>query len=406
LLHLPTALAEGEFRRFIAGYALTVTGSSMVPVAIAFTLYAQGGGAQEVAQVLAAEALPMVLLLLIGGAAADRFSRKRVMVASNLLCLLSQGLLSGLLLTHHAPLRVIMTLMACIGVGAAFYAPGQQGLIPQIVSPKNLQSANAMVSIAQSVGGIAGPVVAGLLVAGAGGGTAIGLDALSYGISAASLLSLHPSGQPLLAAASLPTQLREGWAAFISRPWLWSIVLQFGLINLLVIAPIIVLGSQGLAHIAHGAFVWGGLMSLFGFGSILGGLLAIRLNPRRPACAALFWVAIFAIMPASLAANLSNIVTGTCFFVGGIAIAIFSVLWATIMQTQIPAELLARVSAYDMFGSVCLLPLGYLIAVPMATEFGRGGALWVATAFTIFSSLVVLTLKDVRGLVTPKKHLT
>lgn len=243
----------------------------MVPIAIAFTLYAQGGGAGAVSKVLAAEAVPMVLLLLIGGAAADKFPRRRVMVAANLLCLVSQSLLAGLLLTHHAPLPVIMALMACIGVGTAFYAPGRQGLIPQIVSPENLQSANAVVAMAQSAGGIAGPVLTGLLVAGAGGALAIALDGLSYGVSALLLLSLRPRALPAADAASLVMRLREGWSAFSSRTWLWSIVLQFGLLHLRALAPIIVLGSLGFAHAAHGALGWGGLMSLFGCGSILGG---------------------------------------------------------------------------------------------------------------------------------------
>jgi predicted MFS family arabinose efflux permease len=371
----------------------------MVPIAIAFTLYAQGGGASAVSKVLAAESIPMVLLLLIGGAAADKFPRRRVMVAANLLCLVSQSLLAFLLLNHHAPLPVIMALMACIGVGTAFYAPGRQGLIPQIVSPENLQSANAMLSIAQSAGAIAGPVAAGLLVAGAGGAAAIALDALSYGISAALLLSLRPRHLAAPAtSASLLTQLREGWSAFISRTWLWSVVLQFALIHLLVLAPIIVLGSLGFAHAAHGALGWGGLMSLFGAGSILGGLLAMRIKPQHPARAALLWLLIFAAMPASLAANLSYPLTGACFILSGVAVTIFSVLWDTIMQAQIPAELLARVSAYDMFGSVCLLPLGYILAAPLQTAFGRGGALWLAAGFTILSTLAVLTLKDVREL--------
>jgi len=391
-------LGERDFRRFILGYTISLTGSSMVPVAIAFTLYAQGGGAGAVSKVLAAESLPMVLLLLIGGVAADRFPRRRVMVAANLLCLLSQSLLACLLLTHHAPLPVIMALMACIGIGTAFYAPGQQALIPQIVSPETLQSANAVVAIAQSAGSLAGPVAGGLLVAGAGGAAAIALDALSYGLSAALLLSLRPRDLPAAADASLVTRLREGWSAFISRTWLWSIVAQAGLIHLLVLAPVIVLGSLGFAHVAHGALGWGGLMSLFGAGSILGGFAATRIKPRRPARAALLWVLVFAAMPASLAANLSYALTGACFILSGGAIAIFSVIWDTTMQTQIPPELLARVSAYDMFGSLCLLPLGYLLAAPMAVAFGRAGALCVAAGFTVVSTLVVLMLRDVQRL--------
>ncbi len=128
----------------------------------------------------------------------------------------------------------------------------------------------------------------------------------------------------------------------------------------------------------------------------------MRIKPQRPARAAMLWVLVFAAMPASLAANLSYTLTGACFMLAGLAIAIFSVLWDTTMQAQIPPELLARVAAYDMFGSVCLLPLGYLLAAPMAAEFGRSGALWLAAGFTIVSTFVVLMLRDVRELGAPK----
>jgi len=395
---IPAALTERDFRRFIIGYTLSLTGSAMVPVAIAFSLYARGAGAPAVSKMLAAESIPMVLLLLLGGAAADRFSRRTVMLAANLLCLLSQAGLAALLFSHHAPLPVMTALMACIGAGTAFYAPGRQGLIPQIVTPENLQSANAVLSIAQSSAGIAGPVAGGLLVAAGGGAGAIALDSLSYGISALILLSLTPRPMVAAASASLLTQLRQGWSAFISRTWLWTVVLQFAFVHLLVLAPIFVLGSLPFAHAAHGALGWGGLLSLFGVGAIIGSLVALRIKPRYPARFALLGILVFALMPASLAAGLPYGLTGACFLVSGAAIAIFGVLWDTIMQAQIPPELLARVSAYDMFGSVCLLPVGYLLAAPMADAFGRDGTLWMAAGFTIVSTLAVLMLRDVREL--------
>ncbi len=395
-IRLPAALSERPFRRFIFGYTLSLTGSSMVPVALAFTLYARGGGAAAVSEVLAAETIPMVLLLLIGGAVADRLPRRLVMISADLLRFVSQSALAVLFLTGHAPLPVIMILMALIGVGTAFYLPGRSGLLPQIVSAGNLQSANALCAMAQSAGSVLGPVLGGLLVSGAGGAWAIALNAASYAISAALLLSIHVKETPRTARASFATQLVEGWSEFSRRTWLWAVVLQLALVYLFVLGPLIVLGSLGFAHAAHGALGWGGLMAMQGIGALVGGLAAMRVIPRRPIQTGLLWMLLFAGQPGSLALHLPYPACAACFLTGGFGMAIFSVIWQTHLQRAIPPDRLSRVSAYNMFGSFCLLPLGYILAAPMGTLFGRDGALWIAAGFTIFSTLAVLLVPGVR----------
>jgi MFS family permease len=399
-ISLPAALAEPNFARFITGYTISLTGSAMVPVAIAFTLYAQGGGAVAVSKVLAAETIPMVLLLLLGGAIADRYPRRRVMIAADLSRLCSQGMLACLLLLHHAPLPVIMLLMALIGIGNAFYVPGRSGLIPQLVSPAHLQSANGILAISQSAGGMAGPLIAGLLVAGTGGATAIALDAASYAISALLLTSLTLAPQPISKTENVIRQLRQGWSEFRSRLWLWSVVVQFSFIHLLVFGPLIVLGSLGFSHMDHGALQWGGLLAFQAAGATMGAFAAIHITARRPVRAACLWFLVYALLPASLAAHWPYPITAACFFAGGFGVAVFAVLWDTTLQREIPPAYLSRVNAYDMFGSVCLLPAGYLLAAPLAAAFGPDGALWLAAAFTLVSTIAVLCLKDVQKLVS------
>lgn len=402
---VPEALAEPNFARFITGYILSLTGSAMVPVALSFTLYAQGGGAAAVSKVLAAETFPMVVLLLIGGTIADRYPRRSVMIASDVLRFASQGLLAILLLSHHAALPTVMILMALIGAGNAFYLPGRTGLMPQLVSPASLQSANGLTAIAQSTAAVAGPVVAGILVATTGGGVAIALDAVSYGISASLLASLSLSAHVRPPTASVLTQLREGWSEFTRHTWLWAIVLQFSLMHLLVVGPLFVLGSLGFAHIPHGALGWGGLLALRGAGAVAGGIVALRLAPQRPILASCLWFPLYAFAPASLAAHLPYGITLACFFLGGFALAIFGVLFTTTLQREIRPDRLSRVSAYFMFGSSSLLPVGFLMAAPLGAVLGRDGALWFGASFTILSMLVVLLVKDVRLLRRPVSDL-
>ncbi len=90
------------------------------------------------------------------------------------------------------------------------------------------------------------------------------------------------------------------------------------------------------------------------------------------------------------------------FFVGGLALSIVSVLFTTTLQHEIPPERLSRVSAYFMFGTASLLPLGYMIAGPLGAVFGRDGALWLGAGFTLISSLALLLIRDVRQVRRPE----
>ena len=392
------ALGERDFALFFCGYSLSLIGSGAVPVALSFALFARGGGAGAVSAVLGAEMTPMILLLLLGGVIADRLPRRTVMVSADLMRCASQALLAVLLLTGHGTLPAMVVLAALLGIGNAFYVPGRNGLVPQVASAANLQSANALSGIAQSAGALLGPFVGGLLVAGAGAGWAIAIDSASYAAGALLLLSIRVRGTPgARPATRMIDELAAGWAEFTRRLWVWLVVVQFSLFFLLVYGPMQVLGALGFAHVPGGALRWGGLLSMLGAGAVAGGLLALRLRPERPIQTSLLLFLLYALVPASLAAHWPYGLQAGCFLLGGFSLAVFNVLWETTLQRVIPPEMLSRVSAYDVFGSLCLLPLGYVVAGPMADLLGMAGALWLGAAYTLLSTLAVLLPAQVRG---------
>jgi MFS family permease len=340
---------------------------------------------------------PMILLLLLGGVIADRLPRRTVMVSADLLRCASQAVLAVLLLTGHGTLPAMVVLAALLGIGNAFYIPGRNGLVPQVASAANLQSANALSGIAQSAGALLGPFAGGLLVAGAGAGWAIAIDSASYALGALLLLSVRvrvtAGARP---ATRMIDELAAGWIEFTRRLWVWLVVVQFSLFFLLVYGPMQVLGALGFAHVPGGALRWGGLLSMLGAGAVAGGLLALRLRPERPIQASLLLFLLYAPVPASLAAHWPYAVQSGCFLLGGFSLAVFNVLWETTLQRVIPPELLSRVSAYDVFGSLCLLPLGYVVAGPMSELLGVAGALWLGAGYTLLSTLAVLLPAQVR----------
>jgi MFS family permease len=234
-------LGERNFRLFFTGYATSLFGAAMVPVALTFAVLNQGYGATDVGYVLAAQTVPLVGLLLIGGVVADRFPRRASMLGADLVRFVSEGLLAVLLLTGSPRLWVFMVLAGVLGAGQAFFNPAMTGLMPEMVSAERLQAANGLRGVASSTGQILGPSLAGIIVASGGAAIAIAIDSATYAVSAACLWRLAIPPRPASAPSSLVSQLAGGWHEFRSRTWLWVIVAQFATFNALSFAPFAVL---------------------------------------------------------------------------------------------------------------------------------------------------------------------
>ena len=386
-------LAERNFTLFLLGYGISLTGSGMVPVALTFAIFAQGYGAAEVGLVLAAETAAMVMLLLFAGVIADRFARKHVMVASDIVRCVVQFLFAGLLLTSHPPIWLAMAVGAILGAGQAFFGPAMTGLVPELTSAARLQDANALIGIAKGAGRVLGPALAGLLVAAGGAPWAIFVDALTYAIGAGCLLALdlsstrqHEKPEPLL------QQLQLGWKEFTSHHWLWIIVVQFAFYHMLVLAPMMVIGALIAEQHFGGASAWGLILSGEGIGAVLGGLFSMGFKPRFPLiCATL---ATFTGLPLLLLlawlGPLWATVLAAAFWGGGLAV--FTVLFDTTMQERVPADALSRVSSYDWLGSFALIPIGYALAGPLSTALGNENTLEASAVWLLLTSTLVLFL--------------
>jgi MFS family permease len=391
-------LAERDFRLFFTGYATSLVGAAMVPVALTFAVLQQGRSAADVGYVLAAETVPLVILLLAGGVIADRLSRRAVMVGSDVARCASELLLAALLLTGSPALWVFMVLAGVIGAGQAFFNPALTGLLPSVVSPARLQQANALRGVASSTAQIAGPAAAGLIVAAGGAGWAIAIDGATYAVSAVCLARLHLAAQAPPPRESFAAQLRTGWTEFRSRTWLWVIVVQFGLFGLLSYAPFVVLGAVIADRTLGGATAWGLILAAQGGGSIVGGLAVLRARPRRPLVVATLGTFTFAGPVALLALGAPAGAIAAAAAVSGVGLAVFGTLWDTALQQHVPAAVLSRVSAYDWLGSVALVPLGYALAGPLSSAIGITTTMWLAAGCTVAGSAVVLAVPSVRHL--------
>src|SRR5581483_4768739 len=159
-----------------------------------------GGGAREIGYVAAAQTAPLVAFLLVGGVAADWRGSRNVMLAADCLRCASEALLAVLLFAGQPPLWAMMALAAMLGTGLAFYGPSVNALVPQLVGEDWLREAYSLLSMPFSIGFLAGPALAGIIVALGGSSWAIAIDAATFGVSALCLSRLDLAGRPAAAA--------------------------------------------------------------------------------------------------------------------------------------------------------------------------------------------------------------
>jgi MFS family permease len=391
-------LADREFRLLFTGQMVSLLGSAVAPIALAFGVLDLTGSKTDLGLVLAANAVPQVVLVLFGGVFADRLPRHLVMVGSNVISAAAQGGIAVLLLTHRAQLWHLIALQVIRGVALAFFFPASQGLVPQTVRPGLLQQANALLGMTKNGTNILGAALGGAFVALAGAGWALAFDAGTYAASAVVLAAMRLPRAQKVDAPNMLRELREGWSEFASRTWLWAIVAAFSLSNMVWTGAVLVLGPIVAKEFLGGAAAWGLIVAAEGAGLLAGGLLLLRFRPQRPLFVGMGAFS-FASLPLVLLASVrSTLVIALGFVVAGIAIEIFSIAWATSLQQHLPLDKLSRVSAYDMLGSIVFIPLGLAIAGPVADAIGLKEALWLAAAISTLSALSTLAVRDVREL--------
>ncbi len=369
----------------------------MVAVALAFAVLGLGGSPSDVGLVLACRTLPLVGCLLVGGVVADRVSRRTVMVAADLVRLGSQGALAALLIAGSPHVWTVAALSAITGAATGFFNPASTAVLPAVVARERLQQANGLRATAMSGGEILGPLAAGVLVASAGPGWALAVDAATFGISAAFLARLRLPERAARAAVSFLDDLREGWTAFRSRRWVWTFVAAAGIVNLLwgawsVLGP--VLADRDLG----GAAAWGSILAAMGVGAVAGSLLAIRAAPRRPLVVSSLSIGMVATPLALLAAGAPVPLLAVGAFMFGGSMMLGNSLWESTLQRHVSLESLSRVSAYDWFGSLAFQPLGLAIWGPISAVAGIAASLWLASGLMVAVGLGLLAVPDVRRL--------
>jgi MFS family permease len=401
---LPGSLREeGPFRPLFFGQALSLIGDRITPVAIAFAVLGIGT-ATDLGVVLAAGAIPFALLSILSGVVADRVGRREVMLAADVVRAVVQATTAALLLTGAARVWMLVVLSACYGVASAAFSPAMTGLIPQTVGAERLQEANALIALTRSVGNVAGPALAGVIIALSGPGEAIAVDAATFVVSALLLLQVRPRPVPAAAAdrdEPFLAQVRAGWREVRRRSWLSRGLVAMSAYHVFVLPAVFVLGPALAERELHGASSWATIVACFGIGTIAGNLLAMRLPARRPILVAAMALVVASLQAAIIGSGFGTAGIAALELAAGVAVALFFTFWDLSIQEQVPAGAVARVSSYDFTISVGLMPIGMAVAGPIADALGLQETLLAMSAIGVGSAVLWLVTPAVRSVRRP-----
>lgn len=391
-------LAYPSFRWLLAARTTSLLGNSIAPVALAFAVLDITGSVTDVGLVVAARSLANVLLLLFGGVIADRLPRHIVLVGSSLAAAATQAAVATLVLSGSANIPALTVLSALNGIVAGIAFPAASALTPQTVPAALLQPANALLRLGMNATAILGATAGGALVAAAGPGYGLAVDAGTYAMAALlfSRIRLHAGGLPS-AASGVITDLRQGWTEFTSRRWTWVVVAQFTVVNAAFVGSAAVLGPV-VADRTIGRAAYGLVLAGQTAGLVCGGLAALRWQLDHPLRAGVAVTALTALPAVALAQvpNLPALLFAAVL--AGFAIEQFGVAWDVALQQHVPADRLARVYSYDAVGSFVAIPVGEAAVGPLAGLVGLRPTLLGCAAAICIATLAASSSSSVRNL--------
>ena len=413
------SLTHRLFALLLGGQTTSRLGDSLFRITLAWWVLEKTHSAAAMGTVLIFSSVPMLLFLLIGGVATDRFPRLRIMLLSDVFNGIVVAVITLLAFLGWLEVWHIYIASVLFGLVSAFFHPAYTATVPEITPKELLPSANSLTSLFQRGTSIIGPAIGASIVAFGGTPLAFGLDALSFVISAVCIVLILSSHPELNVAPKPPTpvdgqastspakagmrtafkDLREGYLAVIASPWLWITIVIFGFVNassspMSVSLPFLIKNNLHADVAVLGLFT---SMSAVGFvvGAVfIGSFKVIR---RRGPLAYISTIT-FGAAIGIFGVTVSIPLLAAAAFVEGFFISIFGLIWTNSLQELVPRELLGRVSSIDALGSFVLLPIGFGISGWATDLIGAPLVFIIGGSLTVILALVGLSNRSVRSL--------
>jgi len=383
------ALRHRNFQLFFAGQLVSLIGTWMQNVAQAWLVYRITGSSALLGMVGFAGQIPVFFISPLGGLIADRYSRQRTVIATQVSAMILAFILAALTLTGRVQVPHIFVLAALLGVVNAFDIPARQSFLVEMVGREDLINAIALNSSMFNGARIVGPAVAGILVAAIGEGWCFFANGVSYIAVIIGLIMIKVPPAAVPKKASAISHIAEGFRFAARKTPIRALLLLLGLVSLTGM-PYAVLMPVFADHIFHsGARGLGILMGFSGAGALIG---ALALATRQGVIGLGRWIAVSTgVFGASLILfSLSHSFWIAAALLVPVGLAMMTQMGAsnTLIQTMTPDHLRGRVmSVYSMM-FMGMAPLGALLAGVMADRFGAPFTVAAGGAVAIVGSIV------------------
>jgi len=389
-------LRDRNFRLLFTGRVVDELGNWVSPAALTLAIVIATHSSAGLAVVLVCALLPKVALLPIGGVVADRLGPRRVAMAAAVVSGAAQLSIGLLLLAGHIDYPLIAAAAAVTGVAAAFDTPATLPLVAETTGDDGRQAGNALMGIARSATSLAGPALAGVLIFTVGAGWAFVLDAATFGFSACTLalIKVRPVEVP---RKSFRDDLVAGWAEVRARTWYWTSLIGHATWNftagmLATTGPLIAVTELG------GKAVWLAVLQAGAVGYLAGAFIAGRTKVSRAILVGNIALMSYAVPLVLFAVTAPAWAVVVAYGLAMACLGFLNPVWETAVQQEVPAEVLARVSAYDWLVSLGAMPLGYVLGPVLAREFGYTWPLTGAALLVLVTLSIPVSLPDARNL--------
>lgn len=362
-----------EPRLLVTGQTISQFGDGVALVALTLLVLDTTHSASKLAWFVAARMTPLVIFLLVGGAIVDRFSRRILLLISDCVRAVLTAFLVVLIATGQLHFDELLVFAVLFGTFDALFMPAITAITPEIVPEELLPAMNAVRPLANNLmGQMIGPAVGGVIAA-ASTSWAIGVDGVTFLVSASALFMMKPTPAPSrTSGSSMLSEIKEGLRFVRHTRWFRANLFAAALTNAILYSPMAVLLPYFLRHNLHDSkLIVGYTFAAMGLSGAVGAFVASNLQLPRRRIRVMIGYWLLAALSALAVGFATNFWVVLIFPVAaGPLILLGNVIWESMMQTEIPRELLGRASSVDWFVSLGLAPLGIVLAGYLATEWG------------------------------------
>jgi MFS family permease len=394
-----------DFWVILLGQGISSFGDAITNTALPILVLALTGSGLAMGIVGVLSTLPDLVLGLPAGAYADRWDRRRMMFVADLGRAVLTAMIPISVWLGGPTLALILLVTFPMNALRVLWLAAFTAAVPGLVGRGQIARANAVFEAFFNIGWIVGPAIAGLLAVAIGPGPTIAIDAITFAVSAATLLLVRRPLKP--EARTEPTHLladiREGIAYVAGQPTLRAVIAFWAT------SPVIFAGlTSGLIFYVTvdrglGADVVGLVLSAFAVGSLGGSLVAARMAFRAVGRVMLVGSLGMGVSLVVIALDVPVVVVAAAAFGAGILNANVLVSYLTLRTQLSPDALLGRVGATARTVSVGLMPIGALVAGALLDAIGGTATMTLMGAATIVAALGFSLLPNVRNACVPRR---